>query len=92
MRGFLLLCLSLFFVMAQSQDRTLTLKHKNSGTVYEVDPEKAIKCKLEDGNTKKGYIQSLTDESIVLNGDSINIEKIIFFCCGFIDNFLKLFV
>ena len=63
--------------MAQSQDRTLTLKHKNSGTVYEVDPEKAIKCKLEDGNTKKGYIQSLTDESIVLNGDSINIEKII---------------
>ena len=79
MRGILLITLSLFFVISpsQSQDRTLTLKHKNSGTVYEVDPEKAIKCKLQDGNTKKGYIQDLTDESIVVNGDSINIENIV---------------
>ena len=77
MRGFLLILLSLFFVIAQSQDRTLTLKHKNSGTVYEVDPEKSVKCKLQDGNTKKGYIQNLTDEAIVVNGESINIEDII---------------
>ena len=76
MRGFLLILLCLFFLHALPQDRTLTLKHKNSGTVYEVDPQKSIKCRLLDGETKKGHIQDLTDESIVVNGDSINLTDI----------------
>ena len=67
------------FTCAQltAQDRTLTLKHKSTGSVYEVDPEKAIKCKLVDGVKKRGYIQSLTEEAIVVNGDTVNLEDIV---------------
>ena len=67
---------SLFWVLGQAQEQTLTLKHRNSGTVYEVDREKAVKCRLSDGATRKGFIQSLSEESLVVNGDSVNLDDI----------------
>jgi len=78
MRAFLfVLFYMLFCIQLPAQDLTLTLKHKNTGSVYEVDPEKAIKCKLSDGATKKGYIQSLTEEAIIVNGESISLDEVV---------------
>ena len=78
MRAFLLLLLCILFcVKLPAQDLTLTLKHKNTGSVYEVDPEKAIKCRLSDGATKKGYIQNLTDEAMMVNGQTINLNEVV---------------
>lgn len=76
MRALLLILLSLIYFQANAQDKTLTLKHRSTGSVYEVDPEKAIKCRLTDGHFKSGYIQDLTDETIVVNGDTINLNQI----------------
>ena len=76
MRALLLILLSSLFVTIHGQDKTLTLKHKSTGSVYEVDPEKAIKCKLTDGHVKRGYIQSMTEEAIVVNGESIDLDQI----------------
>lgn len=73
----LLLLLMFFSIGMYAQDRTLTLKHKSSGSLYEVDPQKAIKCRLSDGEIRKGYIQNITDESIVMNGDSVKLENIV---------------
>lgn len=77
MRAFLFVLVGLICMQLHSQDRTLTLKHKNTGSVYEVDPEKAIKCKLSDGVTKKGYIQSLTENAMVVNGETVNFGDIV---------------
>ncbi len=77
MRAILFIVYSLFCIQLPAQDLTLTLKHKNTGSVYEVDPEKAIKCKLSDGATKKGYIQSLTEEAIIVNGESISLNEVV---------------
>ncbi len=78
MRAFLFVLFYMFFcIQLPAQDLTLTLKHKNTGSVYEVDPEKAIKCKLSDGATKKGYIQSLTEEAIIVNGESISLNEVV---------------
>jgi hypothetical protein len=76
MRTFLLVCVSLICVQILAQDKTLTLKHKATGSVYEVDPQKAIKCKLSNGHTRRGYIQNLTEDAIVVNGDSIAFNDI----------------
>ena len=76
MRVFLFVCLSLICVQTLAQDKTLILKHKSNGSVYEVDPEKAVKCKLFDGHTRRGYIQSLTDDAVVVNGQSIPLDDI----------------
>lgn len=76
MRAFLLVLLSMISLQIYAQDRTLTLKHKSTGSVYEVDPKKAIKCKLTDGHTKKGHIQSLDEEAIVVNGETVNLNEI----------------
>lgn len=77
MRAILFIVFSLLCIQLPAQDLTLTLKHKNTGSVYEVDPEKAIKCKLSDGATKKGYIQSLTEEAIIVNGESISLDEVV---------------
>jgi len=77
MRAFLMVLVCFACAQLTAQDRTLTLKHKSTGSVYEVDPEKAIKCKLVDGAKKRGYIQSLTEEAIVVNGDTVNLEDIV---------------
>jgi hypothetical protein len=77
MRTFLMVLVCFACAQLTAQDRTLTLKHKSTGSVYEVDPEKAIKCKLVDGAKKRGYIQSLTEEAIVVNGDTVNLEDIV---------------
>ncbi len=74
-----LLIVLLFLVtcgQSWSQDKTLVLKHKSTGSVYEVDPEKAIKCKLNDGHTKRGYIQSLSEDAIVVNGETVQLDQI----------------
>ena len=68
--------LSLLCLQICAQEKTLTLKHKSTGSVYEVDPEKAIKCKLVDGHTKSGYIQTLTEDAIMVNGESIYLNDI----------------
>ena len=75
MRAILLL-FTFLSLGVNAQDLTLTLKHKASGSVYEVDPEKSIRCKLEDGEIKKGYIHGMTPEAIVVNGDTINLNQI----------------
>lgn len=77
MRLFLLLLLTVFFLQAQSQDKTLTIKHKSTGSVYEVDPEKAVKCKLSNGNIKKGHIQSIDQESMVVDGETVDFTDIV---------------
>lgn len=77
MRAFLFIALCLLCTQLPAQDLTLTLKHKNTGSVYEVDPEKAIKCRLSDGDTKKGYIQSLTEEAMVVNGQTISLDEVV---------------
>jgi len=76
MRVFLFLCMSLICVQIFAQDKTLTLKHQSTGSVFEVDPEKAVKCKLVDGHTRRGHIQSLTNDAMVVNGESILLEDI----------------
>jgi len=77
MNGLFFIVFCLLCIQLPAQDLTLTLKHKNNGSVYEVDPEKAIKCKLSDGATKKGYIQSLTEEAIIVNGESIRLDEVV---------------
>jgi len=77
MKAILFVLVGLICIQLPAQDRTLTLKHKNTGSVYEVDPEKAIKCKLSDGATKKGYIQSLTENTLVVNGETVNFGDIV---------------
>ena len=77
MRAFLFIALCLLWIQLPAQDLTLTLKHKNTGSVYEVDPEKAIKCRLSDGATKKGFIQNLTDDAMVVNGQTISLDQVV---------------
>jgi hypothetical protein len=76
MRLFLVLLLSIFFFQLPAQDKTLVIKHRSTGSVYEVDPEKAIKCKLTNGAIKKGHIQSLDQESMVVDGEMVNFDDI----------------
>ncbi len=77
MRLFLILLLTVFFLQVQSQDNTLVIKHKSTGSVYEVDPEKAVKCKLSNGNIKKGHIQSIGQESMVVDGETVDFTDIV---------------
>lgn len=77
MRLFLILLSTVFFLQVQSQDKTLIIKHKSTGSVYEVDPEKAVKCKLSNGNIKKGHIQSIGQESMVLDGETVDFTDIV---------------
>mgnify|MGYP001818131350 CR=1 FL=1 len=77
MRLFLILLLNVFFLQVQSQDKTLTVKHKSNGSVYEVDPEKAVKCKLSNGNIERGHIQSIGLESMVVDGVTVDFTDII---------------
>jgi hypothetical protein len=76
MQLFLILLLTVFFLQLHAQDNTLVLKHKSTGSVYEVDPEKAIKCKLNTGDTKKGHIQRVDQESMVVDGETVNFDDI----------------
>lgn len=68
--------MSLIWLQICAQERTLTLKHKSTGSVYEVDPDKAVKCKLVDGHTKRGHIQRLTEDAIVVSGETVSLDNI----------------
>ncbi|GJM30431.1 MAG: hypothetical protein DHS20C17_30660 [Cyclobacteriaceae bacterium] len=63
--------------LSAAQDMTLIIKHRSTGSVYEVDPEKAVKCKLSSGVIKRGHIQSLNPESMVVDGEVVNFDDIV---------------
>ena len=63
-------------VPSWSQEKIITLKHKDTGAVYEVDPEKAVRCKLLEGGSMKGFIQSFSDDAMVVNGQTISFQEI----------------
>jgi len=79
MKFYFLLFLTLVFgsQWLLAQEPTLTMKHLSNGSVYEVDPEKAVKCKLSNGSIKKGFIESLDQESMVVNGETVELENIV---------------
>jgi len=78
MRTVLCLFLVLFIYPELSgQDLILSVKHKDSGFVYEVDPERAVKYRLSEGGTKRGYIQSLAIESMVIDGEIVNYQDVV---------------
>ena len=60
-----------------AQEPTLTIKHNSNGSVYEVDPEKAVKCRLSNGSVKRGFIESLDQESMVVDGETVELENIV---------------
>lgn len=82
MRTILLIFL-VFFVCPQllGQDLTISIKHKNTGSVYEVDPERAVKYWLSEGSTGHGLIQSLSDESMVIDGETVQFDDVVMLSC-----------
>ncbi len=59
-----------------AQENTLIMRHKETGYVFEVDPEKAVRYKLQDGVSEKGYIEQVNQEDVVISGKNIQFEDI----------------
>lgn len=64
------------YLQLPAQERVLSLKHKGSGYVYDVDPEKAVKYRLQDGNFRRGKIQDLSEEWMTINGEKVHYKDI----------------
>ncbi|MDH3711689.1 MAG: hypothetical protein OER04_17495 [Cyclobacteriaceae bacterium] len=73
----LLIFMSFLWVLnSPAQQRTLVLKHKTTGKVYEVDPQKAIRYRAQDGKKRQGLIEELTEEWMLVNGRQIAYDEI----------------
>ena len=61
---------------ANAQQRSLILKHKNTGSVFEVDPEKAVKYRVSQGPAQKGFIEEVGDDFMIIDGKQIQYQNI----------------
>jgi len=59
-----------------AQEKSIVLKNKNNGSVFEVDPEKAIKYRVQEGSSKKGFIEEVGDEFMVIDGERIEYHHL----------------
>ncbi len=59
-----------------AQEKSLYLKHKSTGYVFEVDPEKAVKYKIEDGQKRRGYIEELSEDWMMIGGEKVPYDRI----------------
>ena len=69
----LLLCLG---CGALAQQRTLVLKHKINGRVYEIDPQKDIKYRIQDGKKRHGLIEQVGETWMIVDGQKVPFDDI----------------
>ena len=69
----LLLCGTL---QVQAQEKSIILKHKNTGSVFEVDPEKAVKYRILQGSRQKGFIEEVGDDFMIIDGTHISYQDL----------------
>ena len=72
----MVLCLCFTLTNSYAQEKSIILKHKNTGSVYEVDPGKAVKYRISQGPAKKGFIEQVGDDFMVIDGNQIDYQEI----------------